>query len=186
MLQLPTVRCYVDPLVQQDLSHPALPPQSKLCIQRRLLLPVGQTTHALPGKGQELQGKGQTTLEQTPRERPGRVRQPTSCQDRVRQSASCQARGTICSARIRQPWGRHPTRVQARVRQPTSCRDRVRQPLIRKPARCQSTDQRIERARPCPGNWWLSDPCLDACGVSAPGLSDPCLADCGLSDPCYN
>ena len=72
MLQLPTVRCYVDPLVQQDLSHPALPPQSKLCIQRRLLLPVGQTTHALPGKGQELQGKGQTTLEQTPRERPGR------------------------------------------------------------------------------------------------------------------
>ena len=40
MLQSPTVRCYVHALVRQDLSHPALPPPSELCIQLLLLLPV--------------------------------------------------------------------------------------------------------------------------------------------------
>jgi len=79
---------------------------------------TGQTTRALPGKGQELQDKGQTTLGQTPRERSARVRQPISCQDRVRQPASCQRRDKSHRARVRQPWGRHPARVSARVRQP--------------------------------------------------------------------
>ena len=40
MLKSPTVRCYVHALVRQDLSHPALPPPSELCIQLLLLLPV--------------------------------------------------------------------------------------------------------------------------------------------------